>query len=80
MLNPQLQAEAEELNGRGAPDTRQDRRKRRCRGGMTGHQRPVRRGTSLLRLFGDARQSYSAPESAPAGLLHGECRLYRVMR
>jgi hypothetical protein len=35
---------------------------------MTGHQRPFRRGTSLLRLFGDARQGYSAPKARQQAL------------
>jgi hypothetical protein len=42
MLSRHLQAQAEEPDGRGVPDAHQDGRKRRCRGGTTGHQGPFR--------------------------------------
>jgi hypothetical protein len=47
MLSPQLRAEAEEPNGRGAPDTRQDEQKRRCWGATTGQSGQVRPRNSL---------------------------------
>ena len=38
MLSRHLQVQAEEPDGRGVPAARQDGRKRRSRGGTTGHQ------------------------------------------
>ena len=39
----------------------------------------AKRGPSLLELFGDGHEGYSAPESAPASCLSGECRLIEFM-
>src|SRR3712207_4075013 len=68
------------LPGRGA---RRERRARRPPGwaetALLGRydrpSGPVPGRTRLLGLFGEGRQGYSAPESAPAGCLSGECRL-----
>jgi len=35
----------------------------RCRAGTTSHRGRLRRETSLLGLFGDGRQGYSAPKA-----------------
>jgi len=64
-----------DLNGSGAPKMPADGYVWICRAGTTSHRGRVRPGTSLLGLFGDGRQGYSAPESTPAGPLSAECRL-----
>jgi hypothetical protein len=47
--------------------------------GTTGHRGRFKPGTGLLTLIGDGRQSYSSPESAPAGRPSGECRSDRLI-
>ena len=64
-----------DLNGSGAPKMPADGYVWICRASTTSHRGRVRPGTSLLGLFGDGRQGYSAPESTPAGPLSGKCRL-----
>src|SRR4051794_15127231 len=75
MLRRQAEAVIREPDGRGTPKMPADGHASRCQAGTTSHRGPFRRGTNLLALFGDGRQSYSAPESASAGRLSGECRL-----
>ncbi len=67
-----------DLNGSGAPKMPDDGYMWICRAGTTSHRGRFRPGTSLLGLFGDGRQGYSAPESTPAGRLSGECRFRDV--
>ena len=69
-----------DLNGSGAPKMPADGYVWICRASTTSHRGRVRPGTSLLGLFGDGRQGYSAPESTPAGPLSGECRLNAVLQ
>ena len=74
MLSLQAEAVTVEPNGRGTPKMPADGHAWRCRAGTTSHRGRSRREASLLELFEDGREGYSAPESAPAGCPSGECR------
>jgi len=69
-----------DLDRSGAPKMRADGHVWICRAGTTRHPGRFRPETSLLELFGDGRQGYSAPESTPTGPLSEECRLKGAYR
>ena len=77
MLSLEAEAPTANPDGSGTPKMPVDGHAWRYRAGTTSHWGRFRPGTSLLRLFGDRRQGYSAPESAPAGLLSEKCRFNR---
>ena|SRR5215218_9629461 len=63
MLSLQANAVTVKPNGIGAPKMPADGHAWRCRAGTTSHRGRFRRETSLLGLFGDGRQGYSAPKA-----------------
>ena len=73
MLSLEAEALTANPDGSGTPKMPADEHAWRCRAGTTSHRGRFRRGTRLLGLCGDTRQGHSAPESAPAGRLSGEC-------
>ena len=79
MLSLQAEVVMLDLDGSGAPKMPVDGHVWMCRAGTTSHWGRFKPGTSLLGLFGDGRQGYSAPESTPAGGLSGECVLISAL-
>jgi hypothetical protein len=75
MLMSKAEAVMLDLDGSGAPKMPADGHVWIYRPGRTSHRGRFKPGTSLLGLFGDGRQGYSAPESTPGGALSGECRI-----
>ena len=63
MLSRQAEAAMLDLNGSGTPKMPADGHVWICRAAMISHRGRFRPGTSLLGLFGEGRQGYSAPEA-----------------
>jgi hypothetical protein len=63
MLSRQAEAVMLDLDRSGAPKVPADGLVWICRAGTTRHPGRFRPGTSLLELFGDGRQGYSAPKA-----------------
>ena len=75
MLSLGTEALTAKPDGHGTPKMPVDGHVWRCRAGRG----RSKRGPRLLELFGDGHEGYSAPESAPASCLSGECRLIEFL-